>query len=54
MYEFNPVTSAQGKPDPQKDVLTVEVYNRRLIGKTDLHGQPYRPSKFYYSLIPNN
>ncbi len=54
IYYWNPTTSAQGKSDPQRDVLTVEVYNRKLRGKTDLHGQPYKPSKFYYSLTPNN
>lgn len=54
IYEFNPNTSAIGKPNLQKDVLTVEVYNRKLKGKTDLHGQPYKPSIFYYSLTPNN
>jgi hypothetical protein len=50
VYYWNPVTSAQGKPNLQTDVLTVEVYNRKLKGKTDLHGQPYTPSKFFYSL----
>lgn len=50
MYEFNPTSSAIGKPEPLKDVLSVEVYNRKLKGKTDLYGQPYKPSIFYYSL----
>lgn len=49
-YYFNPVSSATGKPHPE-DTLKVEQYNKKLKGKTDLHGQPYKPSIFYYSLI---
>ena len=30
-------------------VCIVEVHNRRLKGKTDLHGQPYKHSTFIFS-----
>lgn len=50
IYYWNPVSSAQGKPNSQTDVLCVEVYNRKLKGKTDLYGNLYQPSKFFYSL----
>lgn len=30
-------------------VCIVEVHNRRLKGKTDLHGQPYKPSIFIFA-----
>ena len=49
-YYWNCASSANGKPNLQTDILTVEVYNRNLEGKTDLYGNTYKPSKFFYSL----
>jgi hypothetical protein len=50
IYYWNPISSAQGKPNFNTDVLTVEIINAKLKGKTDLYGKNYKPSKFYYSL----
>lgn len=49
-YYWNCISSAQGQANAQTDILTVEVYNKRLEGKTDLYGNKYQPSKFFYSL----
>ena len=48
-YYWNPISSAQNKPFPD-DCLKVEVHNKKLKGKTDLHGNLYKPSIFFYSL----
>lgn len=49
------ITAAEKKKDAETlqakglTVVIVEVHNKRLKGKTDLHGQPYKPSTFIYS-----
>lgn len=52
LYYWNVASSARNTPDPN-DKLKVEVYSKNLIGKTDLRGNPYKPSLFFYSLDKN-
>lgn len=37
------------KAKKMPDVLLVEVYNKNLRGKTDLHGNPYKPSEWIFT-----
>lgn len=47
VYEWQPSESALNKPS-DKTVLRLEVLNSRLKGRLDLHGNPYKPSVFYF------
>jgi len=52
-YYVNAISSAKEQADKENDTLKVLLYNRRLEGKTDLHGNKYEPSIWYYSLNKN-
>ncbi len=47
----NKVYSFDGTNTKTDKSICIEVLSSRLKGKTDLHGQPYKPSKFYFNPI---
>lgn len=40
----------EGKSFAKKDCIVVIVSDRRLRGKLDLHGQPYKPTTWIFSV----
>lgn len=50
-YKWNSSYNVLNKPLKSSNLLRVEVYNRRLEGKSDLYGNLYKPSIFYYNKV---
>ena len=46
-YRVNMDSSIKGRPAPVDSLKLIES-NPRLKGKTDLHGNPYKPSIYYF------